>query len=261
MTRAGRLGGVGVLVTRPRAQAEGLLAAIQAEGGTAIALPALEIAPPLDLSALSAQIGRLREFDLIVFVSPTSVEEAWPHILARHGNWPHGFSLAAVGQGSARMLHRFGARQVLVPEAGADSESLLALPELQAVTGKRVLIFRGEGGREVLAETLRQRGAQAEYAECYRRVRPQLDPAPVLALWREGGVQAVTVTSSEILANLLDLLGAEGLARLQTTPLFVIHERIGAAARQLGLTEVIVTEPGDAGLLAALLERFAGHGS
>jgi len=257
MTQAGRLSGVGVLVTRPREQAEALVEAIQAEGGTAVAFPALEIAPPKDLHALSAQIGRLRDFDLIVFVSPTSVEQAWPHILVRHGDWPRGFTLAAVGQGSARLLHGFGARQVLVPEAGADSESLLALPALQSVAGKRVLIFRGEGGREVLAATLRQRGATVEYAECYRRLRPQLDPEPLLALWRQGGVKAVTVTSSEILANLLEMLGDEGRSRLRSTPVFVIHERIAAAARQQGLDNVIVTASGDAGLLAALLEKFA----
>lgn len=259
MNKAGRLRGVGVLVTRPRDQAEALLDAIQAEGGTAIAVPAVEIVPPADIHALSGQIGRLREFDLLVFVSPTSVQQAWPLVLARHGDWPHGFSLAAVGQGSARMLKGFGAKQVLAPEAGSDSESLLALPELQAMAGKRVLIFRGEGGRELLAETLRRRGAVVEYAECYRRARPSIDPGPVLALWAEGGVQAVTVTSSEILANLVEMLGVEGLARLRETPVFVIHERIAATARQLGLEQVIVTAPGDEGLLAALLERFDRH--
>lgn len=259
MNRAGRLHGVGVLVTRPREQAEPLQEAIQAEGGLAIAFPALEIAPPADPHALSVQIGRLREFDLIVFVSPTSVAQAWPRILARHGDWPHGFGLAAVGQGSARLLERFGAQHVLAPAMGADSESLLALPELQHVTGKRVLIFRGEGGREVLAETLRQRGAEVEYAECYRRARPQVDPRPILALWNDGGIQAVTVTSSEILANLLYLLGDAGRQLLRTTPMFVIHERIAAAARQQGLEHVFVTAVGDAGLLAALVERFAEH--
>lgn len=255
---AARLAGIGILVTRPRQQAETLLEQIRAEGGTALALPALEIAPPRDPHALAERIGHLRDYDRIVFVSPTSVEEAWPQILARHGDWPDRFHLAAVGQGSARMLRHFGARQVIAPDDGADSESLLALPEMQAVAGQRILIMRGEGGREVLAEGLRQRGATVDYAECYRRVPPQLDPAPILALWRQGGVQAVTVTSSEILANLIALLGADGLALLRATPLFVIHPRIAAAARERGLTEVIVTQPGDAGLLAALLHRF-GH--
>jgi uroporphyrinogen-III synthase len=257
MSRPGPLRGVGVLVTRPRQQAETLMAAIQAEGGTAIAFPTLEIVPTADPQGLAGVIAHLRQFDLIVFVSPTSVEQAWPHILARHGDWPHGFRLAAVGQGSARMLKDYGGQHVLVPEEGADSESLLALPELQAVEGQRILIFRGEGGRELLADSLRDRGAEVEYAECYRRRRPTLDPAPVLELWQAGGIQAVTVTSSEILANLLDMIGERGRQLLQQTPLFVIHARIAAAARQQGLDEVIITAPGDAGLMHALMERFA----
>lgn len=257
MSQPGPLRGVGVLVTRPRQQAEALMAAIQAAGGTAIDFPALEIVPPADPHALAGRIGRLRDFDLIVFVSPTSVESAWPHILARHGDWPGGFALAAVGQGSARVIREFGGQHVIAPETGADSESLLALPQLQQVAGKRILIFRGEGGRELLAETLRRRGAEVEYAECYRRQRPSLDPAPVLRLWQAGGVQAVTVTSSEILANLVEMLGAEGRGLLQRTPLFVIHERIAAAAHRHGLDQVIVTAPGDDGLMQALMERFA----
>jgi uroporphyrinogen-III synthase len=259
MSKAGRLHGVGVLVTRPRDQAEALLEAIRSEGGMAIAFPALEIAPPADPHVLSTLIGRLREFDLLIFVSPTAVRQAWPLIVARHGDWPHGFSLAAIGQGSARALKEHGAKHVLVPESGSDSESLLALPKLQDMAGKRVLIFRGEGGREVLADVLRRRGAAVDYAECYRRQRPSLDPRPILGLWAAGGIQAVTVTSSEILTNLIELLGPDGLVWLRATPLFVIHERIAAAAHQHGLEQVFVTMSGDEGLMAALMERFSPH--
>ena len=113
-----------------------------------------------------------------------------------------------------------------------------------------MVIFRGEGGRELLGETLRARGAAVEYAECYRRVRPELDPAPLLEAWAGSGLDAVTVTSSEGLRNLAEMVGrsraASGCSR---TPLFVPHPRIAEAARGLGVRTVIVTGPGDEGLL------------
>ncbi|MDD4881027.1 MAG: uroporphyrinogen-III synthase, partial [Gallionellaceae bacterium] len=193
---------------------------------------------------------------LAIFISPTSVERAWPLILERHGGWPHGVAPAAVGQATARALARYGVQHVLCAEDGADSESLLALAELGDMTGKRVLIIRGEGGREVLADTLRRRGARVDYAECYRRLRPEAEPAPLLALWRDGGIAAVTVTSREVFTNLVDLLGAAGAALLRATPLFAPHERIAAAAREWGVAEVVTTPPGDAGLVSGLTDWF-----
>ncbi len=253
---AGPLAGRGILITRPAEQAEGLAARIEGLGGSAILFPALAIAAPENIRALAHVIGNLRDYDLILFISPTSVERAWPFILERHGDWPRGFALAAVGQATARALASYGAGPVLVSAAGSDSESLLDLAAMHDVAGKRILIVRGEGGRELLADTLRQRGATVVYAEAYRRIKPQADAQPLLALWRQGGIQAVTVTSREIVANLFDLLGQEGAALLRTTPLFAMHERIAAAARDRGVAVAIVTPPGDAGLVTGLLDWF-----
>lgn len=253
---AAPLAGRAILVTRPAGQADGLAARIAELGGQPVLFPALEIAPPSDPRRLSQVIGRLRDYDLIIFVSPTAVERAWPFIRERHGDWPHGFSLAAVGQGSARMLARFGARQVLVPETGADSESLLELDALGDLTGRQVLIVRGEGGRELLAETLRRRGARVEYAECYRRQRPRADVSSLLASWRRGGIDAVTVTSGEILANLVAMLGEAGRDLLVATPLFVLHQRLAEAAKSRGLARIITTPPGEEGLVAGLVDWF-----
>jgi uroporphyrinogen-III synthase len=255
------LTGKAVLVTRPADQASGLAARIEQLGGSAILFPCLAIAAPADTQALAHVIGDLRRYDRIVFISPTAVERAWPFILARHGDWPRGFGLAAVGQGTARVLAGFGAQDVLLPEESADSEHLLELDAMRQVAGKRILIVRGAGGREKLAETLRERGATVDYAEAYRRVRPEVDPAPLLELWCKGGVQAVTVTSREILANLFDLLGPAGTDLIETTPMFALHQRIADEARARGVRTVIATPPGEDGLVAALQAWFNGrHG-
>src|SRR3989344_3038926 len=161
------LTGVRVLVTRPRDQAEKLTLLIEGEGGEVIRFPVIEIAEPKDPQALLAVIDRLDQFGLAIFISPNAVNRAMNLILARRGAWPRNVRIACVGRGSARELNLVGAGNVIAPAGRFDSEALLALPELQQVTGNRIVIFRGEGGRELLGDTLKARGADIEYAECY----------------------------------------------------------------------------------------------
>lgn len=250
------LAGRGVLVTRPVEQADGLARRIAELGGKPILFPCLEIQPPSRMHECTHVLSQLSSYQLAIFVSPTSVERAWPLIQERHGNWPHGVRTAAVGHGSARVLAGYGVEDVLVGEDGSDSEHLLALPALQTMAGQRVLIVRGEGGREMLADTLRQRGATVDYAECYRRARPNADPAPLLELWQAGALSAVTVTSREVFDNLVAQIGSAGAPWLRQTPLFAPHQRIAKVAREWGVTDAVSTEPGDNGLVAALTAWF-----
>lgn len=250
------LAGMGILITRPRPLSASLAEGVAALGGTPVIFPAVEIAPPADPALLERRIDQLPGAGLAIFISPTAVAQALPKILARHGQWPAGPRLAAVGQGTARALREGGVGPALSHPDGADSEHLLLLPELQSVAGSRVVIFRGEGGRELLGHTLVERGARVEYAECYRRLPSVDDPEPLLARWRGGGIQAVTVTSAELLANLFQSLGQAGAELLRSTSLFVPHARIAQAARERGVEDVTVTAPGDAGLLAGLRERY-----
>ena len=143
-------------------------------------------------------------------------------------------------------------REVLAPTERHDSEALLALPEMHVVQGKRVLIFRGESGREVSAETLRNRGAQVDYAVCYRRVRPERDTAALAARWRAGGVHAVSAMSLESLQNLVDMLDGPTRKLLMATPVFVPHPRIADETRKLGVADVRVTGHSDNALIESL---------
>jgi len=233
--------GRGVLVTRPRELAQPLAELIERHGARAIAFPAIEIEP---LPAPAA-LARLREFDLVIFVSPSAVRAA--------GELPRGLPAAAVGAGTARELEKAGVRQIVVPASGADSEALLAAPQLQRLRGKRVLIVRGAGGRALLGDTLAARGATLEYAECYRRRRPDIDPAPILSAWKGGGLDAVTASSAEVLDNLIALLGAELVARV---PLFVPHARIADHARGRGVQEIVVAGSADDAMIERLVAYF-----
>jgi uroporphyrinogen-III synthase len=171
--------------------------------------------------------------------------------------WPPQPRLAAIGRGTAAALGELGFSKVLVPQAPGDSEALAALPEFQDVAGQNFVVFRGDGGREQLARTLAGRGARVEYAECYRRSRPSLDASALVERWRRGAVQAICAASSEALANLREILGAEGAMLADPTPLFVPHPRIAQASRSLGFVQPIVVTGGDEATVEALAAFFA----
>jgi len=253
---AAALAGRTIVVTRPAAQAGGLIEGIRAAGGMPVAFPVLEILDAADRGPLDAVLDRLDDFDIAIFISPTAVDKAMNLIRARR-ELPAHLRVAAIGKGSARELARFGVTGVIVPQGRFDSEGLLALPDFADVAGRRVVVFRGEGGRELLGDTLTARGARVEYAECYRRARPDSDAQALLRLWARGGIDAIVVTSSEGLRNLFDMVGRLGQQWLRRTPVFVPHERIAAAGRELGLASVVVTEAGDAGALEAMASHFA----
>lgn len=251
MTRP--LAGRTVLVTRPARQAAALVQAIRAAGGEAFAFPALDV-EALPLDALTEPLARLAEADIAIFISPNAAQFGMAAIRAG-GMLPEAIEVFAVGPGTARALQAQGVGGVITP-GGQDSEALLALPQLNAVAGKRVVIVRGVGGRALLADALTARGAQVTFMECYRRMRPQADAAPLLACWLAGGIDAVTVTSAETLHNLAALLGEAGMPLLAATPLFAPHEKIAEAARRFGIARVIATPGGDDGLVDGLVNWF-----
>ena len=257
LSAATDLDGRSIVVTRPREQSLDLSAAIKAAGGRAIMFPALAVVSAGDRRALNALIDGLDRFDFAVFVSPTAASRAMKLIRARR-ELPSGLRIAAIGKGSARELHRFGIDEVLTPERRFDTEGLLGLAEFADVKGRSIVIFRGQGGRELLGDTLMKRGATIEYAECYRRVRPSGDGSLLLKAWTRGEIDAVTATSRECLRNLFDMIGTLGRPWLRKTPLFVPHERIAELARELEIATVVVTAPGDAEMLQSIIRYFRG---
>ena len=254
------LAGRRIVVTRPKGQAKGLVALIRQAGGEPLEIPALEIHGLMDLAPFFSVIDRLESFDCAIFVSRNAVRKALALIGARRRGrpWPAHLRVAAVGGGSREELAACGISAAIAPGGQSDSESLLALPEFADVDGKRIAIFRGEGGRKLLGETLAARGAVVEHAACYRRTLPAAGSALLAAAWEGGNVDAVMVSSGEGLANLLEMLGGEGPRRLAGRALFVPHPRVARDAASLGLERVIVAGPGDAQMAAALVAYFGG---
>ena len=250
---SGRLAGRRILVTRPAAQAGTLVEAIRAEGGEALRFPLIDIAPATDPAPLAAFVEARATYALAVFVSHNAVEHSLPAMLAA-GPWPAGLTAIGVGPGTAARLADFDVKASL-PAEHFDSEGMLDLPELQAarVAGQRVALVRGDGGRELLAAVLAERGAQVDAIACYRRLPPH-EAEPLVSWLRNKAVDALTVSSSEGLRNLFALLDTENTARLSALPCFVPHPRIAETAAGLGLRRVVQTGAADAGILRALCE-------
>lgn len=280
------LAGLNIVVTRPRGQAKNLAQRIMQAGGQTTLFPLLEISPVLDPQSLYALIARLHEFNLAIFVSPNAVRYGMEAIITAsnavsssqlsspgffpladgsdisnkaegHANvstkqynaLPATLKIATVGQGSVRALRDYGVTHVIAPQDRFDSEALLALPELKQTAGWRVVIFRGNGGRKLLGDTLNARGAEVEYATCYQRAKPHQDTSMLIA----ANPDAITVTSSEALGYLWDMLDSTAKKQLAAVPLFVPHARIAETAHNLGWSEVVLTGEGDDGLISSLI--------
>ncbi len=247
------LNGLGVLVTRPEHQAGPLCQWIERHGGIVIRCPALVIREPRDWAPALAIFDRLTDYDLAIFTSANAVDRALPPILER-GGFPPRLDIAAIGQATARALARHGVTRCLQPEQDFTSEALLALPRFQRIASQAIVIVRGEGGRELLAETLIAHGAKVDHAEVYRRERPTVDATALLERWVRGEIGAVVVTSTESLLNLFDMLGVAGQDYLRQTPMIAVSARIVQTAANLGCHHLLLAqEASNAAITAALL--------
>lgn len=244
----------GIVITRPLAQATKLNTLISEHGGKAMSFPLIDIVPLQDYSAFDAVINELQKYDWAIFISSNAVQNGMPRVLKQYPTLPKNLKFAAIGPVTATELRQFGAPNVLIPENRFDSESLLGLPEMHHMQGKKVMIFRGIGGREVLADTLTSRGASVTFAECYQRVNPQIDCAQLEALWRNGQCHAIVVTSSEAMRYLLQMTNNGTDEWLRNIKICVNHARIAeeASATTTNLNIYIAKAPGDPAMLSCL---------
>ena len=250
----GPLAGCRILVTRPEHQADDLVAAIENAGGEAIRFPVIQIIGR-NQQTVECEFGSQPKPDICIFVSRNAVEYG----ISTIGD--SGAALAAIGPTTRAAIEAAGVRVAISPNEGFDSEHLLAHPALSDVSGKNVLIIRGDSGRELLADTLRHRGADVSYLSVYRREARDA-PAGELALlderWRYDGIDCVTVMSVETLENLLRQLPPDSLERLRQTPLVAPGARViqTAMERVPGIQAVMASGPQTANMLNALIETL-----
>lgn len=216
------LKGFGVLVTRPEHQADELSAAIEEAGGEAIRFPVIEI-EPYDSADVTRCIEGLPAADIIIFISTNAVIYGLSYANGDQGR------IAAIGPSTRAAIEAAGGQVDIYPAQGFDSEHLLAENELQDVAGKNIRIVRGDSGRELLADTLRKRGATADYLPVYRRLSRGYSPSLLTGLehrWRDGQVSCVVAMSVDSLTKLLEILPAGARELLAKTPLVTPSARV-----------------------------------
>ncbi|MEO6354436.1 MAG: uroporphyrinogen-III synthase [Burkholderiaceae bacterium] len=248
-----------VVITRPLAQAGPLAQQVAALGRTAVIFPLLEIHPLPDTAALQSVLADLTQFSMVAFVSPNAIHAAFAYL----PQWPSGVAIAVVGEGSRAALAEHG-----VSDANAtiycprdplrtDSQTLLEVLDIAALRGRQVLIVRGESGRELLSDALRQNGVSVTQVAAYRRTGPELSASVLGRLQTLLDVECDwIITSSEALRILLAMVeriaGTDGVVKMRQQHLIVPHSRIAAVAEDLYFNNVSLTGSGDERLLAAL---------
>jgi len=259
-SKRNQLANLRILVTRPRDQAQTLCHLIEGAGARAVIIPALEICPIADIEPAKALANRLEEFDLAIFISANAVERAHDLVKSQRG-WPQGLQLAVIGRRSADALVKHGLYADICPQQAYNSESLLALDEMWQVSGKKIIIFRGKGGRELLANTLRKRGATVTYAEVYHRAIPAGSREQLNHALQRGDFDIITVSSNEGMKNLYQMTDAENLDKLLQVPLVVMSHRTALYAGKIGfeLSPIIAPQSSDEGLVAAIEAWYGNH--
>ncbi len=249
--QADHLRGLKVMITRPEHQLGDLQRQISEAGGIPYIYPLLSIQPAADLQSLASIFNHLEHFQLAIFVSPNAVTFGLELIHA-HGGLPLDMRTATIGQSSARLFRQLSGFDVdYCPARDFNSEGLLAHPELQDVRGQRILIFRGQSGREKLAESLRERGAEVHYMPVYQRQPAKCDAPQLRDAILQKKIDIISLTSSEAIDHLFSLVETELLTAM---PFVVINSRLARCLQERGVTGEIIVSPqaSDAGILETL---------
>lgn len=248
-----------VVITRPMGQAQLFAQRVAAIGRTPAVFPLLEILPLADTGPLQEELQNLRRYAMVSFVSPNAIDVVFSMIR----EWPSEVAIAVMGEGSRAALARHGVTaenaRIFSPRdpQRTDSQTLLAVLDLEALRGRHVLVIRGESGRELLADALREAGVAVKQVAAYRRTAPVLDSEHKAHLRHllNAGCDWV-ITSSEalrILVGMITELGeSDAVMKMQMQHLIVPHSRIAETAEALGFQRVTLTGSGDEHLLATL---------
>ena len=247
------LQGVRVLVTRPQPQADTLAQHLSRYGAEPVVMPMIEITPLFtsEILPLTSPLTDISQFNKVVAVSIPSAEIAFNLSPKK----PEAADWFTPGLSTAKTLARFGIT-ALCPDALFTSEALLQLPGLQNIAGERILLLKGEGGRDVIEQTLKARGADVVPLVLYRRVCPKYSNSMLEQTVASKTINAIVATSSQIVTHLLacfQAVNAKSFICMQ--PLLVPSERVAEHARAKGFTQTVVCQSaGNDDVTAALLQ-------
>jgi uroporphyrinogen III methyltransferase/synthase len=251
-----------IVVTRARAQAESLVRRIEEAGGEVVEFPTIEIQPPEEFSAFDAALAKIETYDWLIFTSVNSVEPFLARLERQSKSTAtlEAIRIGAIGPETARRLEESGLRVTLVPMR-YQAEGILDAVAPESVRGKRVLIPRAAEAREILPETLRERGAAVDVVIAYRTVLPAVDPAPLAECFGRREIDAVTFTSSSTVRNFARLFGERELGAIVGASLIACIGPITArTVEELGgRANIVAQEFTIAGLVRTMAEYFTAQ--
>ena len=244
-----------VLVTRPLPQADRLCELIESEGGKAIKMPLLSVEALPESDVVLEKLLSMTDFNVGIFISQNAAFHTLK-ILHDQCSLLKNLQVIAIGEETAGILKQAGITDVIYPEKQSSSEQLLELGILQPenINGRKVIIFRGEGGRELLARELQKRGALVEYLEVYRRSSVHYDRNAIEDICNRQRPDCIVITSGESLQNLFDMLSSEQKDYMFSLPMIVLSKRVASMAEKLGarMSPVITRNTSDQGIVSAI---------
>ncbi len=234
------MSGLRILNTRPKHQAQLLTQDINNVGGLVIECPALEIVPThngwLNL------LPNLSSVQQAIFISANAVHFCFQQLHLNQINWPSHINVIAIGAASAAALRQYKITLNELPEF-PDSEHLLSLNSLQHLSNQIVLLFKGEGGRQLIDEMLSKRGATVVPLIVYKRMMPEIHQEFVQSIWRDDLVDIILFTSEQSMHNIFFMFGNDAHNWLINKPCIVISERLAQSAASLGIKNIVITHP------------------
>lgn len=233
------LNGLRILNTRPLKRKDAMAAAISAAGGISIPLPTLSIEA---IENLNLDWDFLDASEQAIFISGFAVDLFFQTLDANQRTWPPRILASAVGHKTAEALKAWGLTAIQVPPI-ADSEHLMALASFQKITGQRIILITGEGGRGLMESCLKARGAQVKIFEMYRRSLNKIQEDNLLQIWHNDAIDLVLITSQTGLLNLFELIGDhQGHAWLKSKPALVISSRLAKLTEEQGFKTIYLTQ-------------------
>ena len=246
-----------VLITRPAEQALEFARALYARGVEPILASTIAIVPPDDVAAAHRAIDDLASYRWVVFTSQNGVDAFFDRLAALDSDARYigATRVAAIGSKTAERLRAFGVRADLIPAAFVSEEIGRAL--MQAThTGDRILIYRAQEARDVLAQMLEDAGREPHVVAAYKTIF-EVDPEFAQKVQR---ADVLTFTSASTVRGYVELLGGATAARdaARNKLIACIGPITAEAADEAGLhvdvvADVFTTE----GLLDALEAHFA----
>lgn len=244
-----------ILVTRPVHQSENLCMLIEKQGWQAIRFPVIDIQPRVLSTLEECHVQHISQYQYLFFVSANAVNFALKLFNGKIDKLLHKGLCIAVGTATYKALSDSGINNILLSSQGSDTEAMLAMPQLQILHEQSCLIIRGEGGRELLAQSLRDRGATVDYLEVYKRLKPCNDTQVIEIYLRDKSLSSIVIYSGDALKNLVSMFDKQDIREcLLNVHLVVISKRVYKIAKKIGFMNIFIADhASDSAMINALL--------